>query len=46
MPKLKVLSGLEVPNHKHLDTGTLRGIIKQASKYIPSDELKNYFYIE
>ena len=37
---------LIIPNHKQLDTGTLRAIIKQASKYIPIEELKNYFYSE
>jgi predicted RNA binding protein YcfA (HicA-like mRNA interferase family) len=37
---------LIIPDHKQLDTGTLRAIIKQASKYIPQDELKNYFYSE
>lgn len=36
---------LIIPNHKQLDTGTLRGILKQASKYIPLDELKNYFFV-
>lgn len=80
MPKLKVLSGLEVlnifmkfgfesisqkgshikirrlhnegkqtliiPNHKQLDTGTLRGILKQSSKFIPLEDLKKYFYTE
>jgi predicted RNA binding protein YcfA (HicA-like mRNA interferase family) len=37
---------LIIPNHKQLDTGTLRAIIKQASKYIPFEELKIYFYSE
>ena len=37
---------LIIPNHKQLDTGTLRGIIKQASNYIPLNELKKYFYID
>lgn len=37
---------LIIPNHKQLDTGTLRGILKQASKYIALDELKKYFYTE
>lgn len=37
---------LIIPNHKHLDTGTLRAIIKQASKYITLEDLKTHFYSE
>lgn len=37
---------LIIPNHKQLDTGTLRGILKQASKFIPLEDLKKYFYTE
>ncbi|WNZ47792.1 type II toxin-antitoxin system HicA family toxin [Leptolyngbya boryana CZ1] len=36
---------LIVPNHKQLDTGTCRAILRQASQYIPEEELFSYFYI-
>lgn len=36
---------LIVPNHKQLDTGTCRAILRQASQYIPEEELFAYFYI-
>jgi predicted RNA binding protein YcfA (HicA-like mRNA interferase family) len=35
---------LIVPNHKQLDTGTCRSILRQASQYIPETELIPYFY--
>ncbi len=35
---------LTVPNHSELDTGTLRAIIRQATRYIPADELQRLFY--
>lgn len=35
---------LIIPNHKQLDTGTCRGILRQASQYIPEEELFPYFY--
>ena len=35
---------LTIPRHKELDTGTLRAIFRQASRYISSDELRSYFY--
>lgn len=35
---------LIVPNHKQLDTGTCRAILRQASQYIPEKELTPYFY--
>jgi predicted RNA binding protein YcfA (HicA-like mRNA interferase family) len=34
------------PKHKTLDTGTCHSIFRQASRYIPEDELKSYFYSE
>lgn len=37
---------LVVPNHKELDTGTLRAIFRQASAYIPENDLRPYFYTE
>jgi predicted RNA binding protein YcfA (HicA-like mRNA interferase family) len=35
---------LTIPNHKELDTGTLRAIINQASRYIKLESLKKEFY--
>ncbi|MCX7737306.1 MAG: type II toxin-antitoxin system HicA family toxin [Candidatus Kapabacteria bacterium] len=37
---------LTIPNHNELDKGTIKAIIRQASKYIPESELKKYFYSE
>lgn len=37
---------LTVPDHPTLDPGTSRAIFRQASRYIDSNELKNYFYSE
>ncbi len=34
---------LTIPNHRELDTGTLRAIVRQASRYIPFEELQRYF---
>lgn len=35
---------LTVPNHTELDAGTLRALFRQASVFVPADELRNYFY--
>jgi predicted RNA binding protein YcfA (HicA-like mRNA interferase family) len=35
---------LTIPNHHEIDTGTLRAIIRQASRYIAADELHSRFY--
>ncbi len=35
---------LTVPLHDELDKGTLKAIIRQASRYIPEEELKPCFY--
>ncbi|MBI2459088.1 MAG: type II toxin-antitoxin system HicA family toxin [Parcubacteria group bacterium] len=37
---------LTIPNHQELDRGTLMAIYRQAIRYIPENELKNYFYAE
>ena len=37
---------LIVPNHKTLKKKTLRGIYRQASNYIPGEELRQHFYSE
>jgi predicted RNA binding protein YcfA (HicA-like mRNA interferase family) len=36
---------LIIPNHSRLDTGTCRGILRQASRYIPEEELREFFYV-
>ncbi len=35
---------LTVPAHSQLDLGTLRAIIRQASRFIPEEELRPHFY--
>ena len=35
---------LTVPNHRELDTGTLQAIFRQASRFIPEDQLRPHFY--
>jgi hypothetical protein len=35
---------LTIPNHSEIDTGTLRAIIRQASRYISPADLQPYFY--
>ena len=35
---------LTVPNHKEIDTGTLRAIYRQVSAYVPETELRKRFY--
>jgi predicted RNA binding protein YcfA (HicA-like mRNA interferase family) len=35
---------LTVPNHRQLDIGTCRAILRQATRYIPEDTLTPYFY--
>ena len=37
---------LTIPHHRELDTGTLRAIFRQASQYIPDEELRPHFYTE
>ncbi|MCI0527715.1 MAG: type II toxin-antitoxin system HicA family toxin [Nitrospira sp.] len=37
---------LTIPKHRELDTGTLRAIIRQASRFIPEDQLRPQFYSE
>jgi predicted RNA binding protein YcfA (HicA-like mRNA interferase family) len=34
---------LLIPNHKEIDTGTLRAIIRQDSRYIVQTELNDFF---
>jgi predicted RNA binding protein YcfA (HicA-like mRNA interferase family) len=35
---------LTIPIHVELDRGTLRAILRQASKYVPEEELRPHFY--
>ena len=35
---------LTVPNHQQLDTGTCKAILRQATQYIPEEQLAPYFY--
>ena len=37
---------LVVPLHKELDTGTCRALLRQASRFMPIEELKPFFYSE
>jgi predicted RNA binding protein YcfA (HicA-like mRNA interferase family) len=37
---------LTIPNHAHLDKGTLKAIYRQASRYVAESELKPHFYTE
>jgi predicted RNA binding protein YcfA (HicA-like mRNA interferase family) len=37
---------LTILNHAELDTGTCKAIMRQASRYISSDELYPHFYSE
>lgn len=35
---------LTIPMHDELDTGTLRAIVRQASRFVPEDQLRKEFY--
>lgn len=37
---------LTIPNHKELDRGTLAAIYRQASRYVPDNELRPHFYVD
>lgn len=37
---------LTVPRHHELDTGTLQAILRQASRFIPENELRPHFYAD
>jgi predicted RNA binding protein YcfA (HicA-like mRNA interferase family) len=34
---------LTIPAHRELDTGTLRAIMRQASRFVAADELESQF---
>jgi predicted RNA binding protein YcfA (HicA-like mRNA interferase family) len=35
---------LTIPDQGELDTGTLRAIVRQASRYVPPEEIRSRFY--
>jgi len=37
---------LTIPLHDELDAGTLSAIMRQASRYMPEEQLRPYFYTE
>lgn len=37
---------LIIPNHKVLDTGTIRAIARQSATYLTDDEVHRIFYTE
>jgi predicted RNA binding protein YcfA (HicA-like mRNA interferase family) len=37
---------LTIVTHDELDTGTLRAIIRQASRFIPENDLRTHFWSE
>lgn len=37
---------LTIPSHPSLDKGTIKAIIRQASRFIPISELHKYFYTD
>ena len=43
--KNSIKETLMILNHKQVDTGTTRAIMRQASKYIPLEILQKHFYI-
>ena len=36
---------LTIPCHDELDKGTLKAIYRQALRYLPEEELREYFYL-
>ncbi|HET9743670.1 MAG TPA: type II toxin-antitoxin system HicA family toxin [Terriglobales bacterium] len=35
---------LTIPDHRELDTGTCRAILRQAARYVPLADLQPFFY--
>jgi predicted RNA binding protein YcfA (HicA-like mRNA interferase family) len=35
---------ITIPLHSEIDTGTVKAIFRQASRYIPEDQLRRHFY--
>ncbi|MCH8848101.1 MAG: type II toxin-antitoxin system HicA family toxin [Chloroflexi bacterium] len=40
------VQALTVPRHRDMDAGTLRAIFRQASRFVPEDELRPHFYTD
>jgi len=38
------VQALTVPRHRELDPGTLLAIFRQASRFVPQDQLRREFY--
>jgi len=38
------IQSLTIPMHDEMDTGTLRAIVRQASRFVPEDQLRKEFY--
>jgi predicted RNA binding protein YcfA (HicA-like mRNA interferase family) len=39
-----IRQSLTIPNHRELDTGTLKAIYRQALRYISDEDLRRHFY--
>jgi predicted RNA binding protein YcfA (HicA-like mRNA interferase family) len=37
---------LTAPRHRELDTGTCRALLRQASRFVPGDDLARFFYAD
>lgn len=37
---------LTIPNHRELDTGTLRAIYRQTLRYVSDEDLRPHFYAD
>ena len=37
---------LTIPVHEEMENGTLRAIIRQASRYIPESDMHSHFYTD
>ncbi len=42
--KDNIKQSITIPNHKEIDKGTLKAILRQASKYITEVDLKSHFF--
>ena len=41
-----VTQSLTIPRHRELDLGTLRAILRQASRFVPQEDLRKDFYTD
>ena len=37
---------ITVPRHREMDPGTLRAIFRQATRFVPEDDLRPHFYTD